>query len=59
MLITYFQALLARVARDEKGQTAVEYGLVIALVSLIIVGVLAGGVTTVINTIRDNILAEL
>ena len=38
MLMTYFRSLLAQVVRDEKGQTAVEYGLVLALVALVIVG---------------------
>ena len=37
MLMTYFRSLLAQLVRDEKGQTAVEYGLVLALVALVIV----------------------
>ena len=37
MLITYLQGLLAQVRREE-GQTAVEYGLVIALIALVWIG---------------------
>jgi Flp pilus assembly pilin Flp len=55
MLITYLQALLAQVRRDEEGQTAVEYGLVIALIALVIVGVLATAMTGVI----DNIVGQI
>ena len=51
MLITYFRNLLAQLTRNEEGQTAVEYGLVLALVALVIVGVLATGATTVINDV--------
>jgi Flp pilus assembly pilin Flp len=55
MLITYLQALLAQVRRDEEGQTAVEYGLVIALIALVIVGVLATAMTGVIANIVGQI----
>jgi Flp pilus assembly pilin Flp len=58
MLITYLQALLAQVRREE-GQTAVEYGLVIALIALVIVGVLATAMTGVINNIVGQINAAL
>ena len=53
--------LLVRLAaaRDEEGQTAVEYGLVLALISLIVVGVLATGADTVIDTVVADILAAL
>jgi Flp pilus assembly pilin Flp len=58
MLITYLQAVLAQVRREE-GQTAVEYGLVIALIALVIVGILAGAMTGVINNVVDQINAAL
>jgi Flp pilus assembly pilin Flp len=58
MLITYLQAVLAQVRREE-GQTAVEYGLVIALVALVIVGILATAMTGVINNIVGQINAAL
>ena len=51
MLITYFRSLMAQLARNEEGQTAVEYGLVVALVSLIIAGALAIGMDTVIDDV--------
>jgi Flp pilus assembly pilin Flp len=58
MLITYLQAVLAQVRREE-GQTAVEYGLVIALIALVIVGILAAAMTGVINNVVDQINAAL
>jgi Flp pilus assembly pilin Flp len=51
MLMTYAQAFLQRLGRDEEGQTAVEYALVLALVALVIVAILATGATSVINTV--------
>jgi Flp pilus assembly pilin Flp len=59
MLITYLQAVLAQVRRGEEGQTAVEYGLVIALIALVIVGLLATAMTGVINNIVGQINAAL
>jgi Flp pilus assembly pilin Flp len=59
MLITYLQALLAQVRQSEEGQTAVEYGLVIALIALVIVGALALAMTGVINNIVGQINAAL
>jgi Flp pilus assembly pilin Flp len=58
MLITYLQGLLAQVRREE-GQTAVEYGLVIALIALVIVGILATAMTGVIGNVVDQINAAL
>ena len=54
MLMTYFRSLLAQLARREEGQTAVEYGLVVALVSAVIVGALATGMGTVITDVVDQ-----
>jgi pilus assembly protein Flp/PilA len=59
MLITYLQGLLAHVRRGEEGQTAVEYGLVIALIALVIVGILATAMTGVIGNVVDQINAAL
>jgi pilus assembly protein Flp/PilA len=59
MLITYLQGLLAQVRRGEEGQTAVEYGLVIALIALVIVGILATAMTGVIGNVVDQINAAL
>jgi Flp pilus assembly pilin Flp len=58
MLITYLQGLLAQLRREE-GQTAVEYGMVVALIALVIVGILAGVMTEVINTVGNDIKAAL
>lgn len=59
MLMTYFRSLLAQLVRNEEGQTAVEYGLVVALVALVIVGVLATGMTTVINDVVSKVTAAI
>jgi Flp pilus assembly pilin Flp len=59
MLISYFRSLLAQLVRDEKGQTAVEYGLVIALVCAVIVGILATGATTVINDVVTKMVSAI
>jgi Flp pilus assembly pilin Flp len=53
------QNMLERISRNEEGQTAVEYGLVVALVSLIIVGALATGMGTVITDVVANLTAAL
>lgn len=46
MLTNYLTYFLARLnLRDEEGQTAVEYALVIVLVSLVIAAALALGIT--------------
>jgi pilus assembly protein Flp/PilA len=55
MFITYLQGLLAQVRRSEEGQTAVEYGLVIALIALVVVGALALAMGGVI----DNIVGQI
>lgn len=59
MLITYLQSLWGQLCRNEDGQTAVEYGLVLALVALVIVIALAGGVGSVITNVIDSINAAL
>lgn len=41
MLMTYFRSLLAQLVREEEGQTAIEYALVVALISVVVVGVVA------------------
>lgn len=58
-MLMYMQSLLGRLAKNEEGQTAVEYGLVLALVALVIVGILATGATQVINDVVANIEAAL
>jgi len=36
--MTKFVARLARLARDESGATAIEYGLIVALIAVVIIG---------------------
>jgi Flp pilus assembly pilin Flp len=48
--MTYFRSLLAQFGREE-GQTAVEYGLVVALICVVIVAALAVGMGSVISDV--------
>jgi Flp pilus assembly pilin Flp len=57
-LYASLQNMLERLSREE-GQTAVEYGLVLALVSLIIVGALATGVGGVMDQITNALSGAL
>ena len=65
MLMTYFRSLLAQLVRDEEGQTAVEYGLVLALIAVVVVGAIAlalvgpTGTGGAISTIVGKITAGL
>lgn len=57
-MITCFRAYLRLICLDEKGVTAIEYGLIAALISLMLVGgaTIAGESLT---TMFDNIGAKL
>lgn len=59
MLMTYFRSLLAQLVRNEEGQTAVEYGLVVALVSAVIVVALATGMGTVITDVVAKVTSAI
>ena len=59
MLITYMRSLLAQLARDEEGQTAVEYALVLALIAVVIVGAVASGLLAAVPTIISQVTAAL
>jgi Flp pilus assembly pilin Flp len=59
MLITLFQGLLAQLTREEEGQTAIEYALVLALIAVVIVGVVAGLLTTAAGDIVNQVTAAL
>ncbi len=51
-------ALLDKIARDKAGLAAVEYGLVVALVTLVIifgVGLLGGNLNTVFSTFATSV----
>lgn len=48
--------IFARFAQDESGATAIEYGLIAALISVVIIGVVTtvgGNLTTVFKSIGD------
>lgn len=59
MLITYLRSLLEQLRRDEEGQTAVEYALVLALISVVIVGAVATGLTAAVGQIITQVTAAL
>lgn len=51
-------ALFSRVIRDENGATAIEYGLIAALISVVIisaVGAVGNGVSDTFNTIAAGL----
>ena len=48
MLMNYFFSLLARLHHGEEGQTAVEYGLVLTLIAVVVVVAMKVGVDAVI-----------
>jgi pilus assembly protein Flp/PilA len=50
--------LVTRFANDESGATAIEYGLIAALISVVIIGVLST-LGTNLNTKFDKIADEL
>jgi Flp pilus assembly pilin Flp len=60
-LYVSLQNMLADIGRKEEGQTAVEYGLVIALISVVIAAAMAlglkGVVTDVVKKVTDAIAA--
>ncbi|MGN6747204.1 MAG: Flp family type IVb pilin [Xanthobacteraceae bacterium] len=52
------QTLFSRFLRDESGVTAIEYGLIAALISVVIIGA-AGVVGTNLAAVFTNISAQL
>lgn len=59
MLLQLLAGLMEKARREEEGQTAVEYALVLVLIALVLAGALATGLngvlTDVINTITTAI----
>jgi len=54
-LITFFQS---RLARDERGATAVEYGLMVALIAIVIIAAVAligTNLSTLFNKTANNL----
>jgi pilus assembly protein Flp/PilA len=54
----YFRMLVASIAKSEEGQTLVEYGLIIALVSVALI-VALGTMTTALNGVFSAITSAL
>ncbi|MFE4834314.1 Flp family type IVb pilin [Arthrobacter sp. NPDC056691] len=53
-MLAFFSNAAARVRRDEKGATAVEYGIMVALIAVVIivaVGLIGGNLTTTFNSV--------
>jgi pilus assembly protein Flp/PilA len=51
-MLAFFSNTAARVRRDEKGATAVEYGIMVALIAVVIivaVGLIGGNLTSTFN----------
>jgi Flp pilus assembly pilin Flp len=62
MLMTYFRSLLAEFIGNEEGQTAIEYGLVIALISVVVctaVALLFGTGGPVLTAVQNAITGAL
>jgi Flp pilus assembly pilin Flp len=55
----YFEDVIARLERDEEGQTAVEYGLMLAVVVVALVVALKAGLTGVIGTVVSKITTAI
>jgi pilus assembly protein Flp/PilA len=57
-MIAIFSNTKARIRRDEKGATAVEYGIMVALIAVVIivaVGLIGGNLTTTFNSVACSV----
>ena len=52
-------ALVERVRRDQRGQTAIEYGLVLALIAVVIVATVAAGLGPAVTSMISKLVAGL
>ena len=52
------KSLLTRFVKDESGATAIEYGLIVAFISLVIAGV-GGDIKTALSNVFSNIRDRL
>ena len=55
-MINLFDHLVARLRREDEGQTLVEYALILALVSIVAIGALAllgAKITSVLTTVTN------
>jgi Flp pilus assembly pilin Flp len=55
----YFENVIARLERDEEGQTAVEYGLMLAVVVVGLVVALKAGLAGVIDTVVQKVTTAI
>ena len=58
MLLQYGANMLKRLIKNEKGQAMVEYGLIIALVAVVIIGalvLLSGGLEGIFGQVTDEL----
>src|SRR5581483_6944836 len=56
-LKSYFQVLVAELAKAEDGQALVEYALILALVSVVAIGaltLLGGNIVTILNNVAGS-----
>ena len=58
MFIAYMRSLMEQL-RNEEGQTAVEYALVLALIAVVLVGAVAIGLTAAVGDIITEVTAAL
>jgi pilus assembly protein Flp/PilA len=57
-MLTYLMARLSQLRSEERGATAVEYGMLVALIAAVIVAVVAvlgGQINTAFNTISSKL----
>lgn len=57
-MLTNIRTMLTKLNRDERGATAIEYGLIAALVSVIIItglNALSGGLNTLFGTVATTL----
>jgi len=57
-MLAFFSNAAAKVRRDEKGATAVEYGIMVALIAVVIivaVGLIGGNLTTTFNSVACSV----
>ncbi|VXB66153.1 Pilus assembly protein [Arthrobacter sp. 9AX] len=58
-MLSLYTNLMTRLRNDEKGATAVEYGIMVALIAVVIivaVSTLGGTLTDMFNGVNDDIL---
>ena len=58
MFIAYMRSLMEQL-RNEEGQTAVEYALVLALIAVVLVAAVATGLTAAVGDIITEVTAAL